>query len=160
MFSVKAIPDAVRPRRTCRPLPHPAIPHAKRTVAPPQSGEVLLSNVDIAYLFVTILAAAANVYAASNDFRSLAWVQANMGRLGIPSHWLMTLGSLKMAGGLGLLLGIHFRWIGVAAGAGLVLFFVGAIVTTIRARWYTHLPFPIVWLVLAAGALGLRVALP
>lgn len=110
-----------------------------------------------AYIFVTILAVAANLYAATNDFRRLEWVLANMNRLGIPSSYLSTLGALKTAGALGLLAGFALPSAGIAAGIGLVLFFVGAIVFTLRARWYSHLPYPALWLLLAVGSLVLRV---
>lgn len=112
-----------------------------------------------AYVITTVLAAAANIYAASNDFGGLDWVRANMKRLKIPQHRLPILGFLKTAGAIGLVLGIRFPIIGVAAAAGLVLFFMGAIAVTIRARWYAHLPYPLAWLALAVGSLGLRLAL-
>ena len=97
-----------------------------------------------AYLIVTILAAVANIYAASNDFRRPDWILTNMSRLGIAERWLAPLGMLKLLGALGLLAGIAIPMIGVAAAVGLVLFFAGAIITTMRARWCAHLPFPLV----------------
>ena len=42
--------------------------------------------------------------------------------------------------------------VGVAAAAGLVAYFVGAFVTVVRARWFSHLVFPGAFLLLAAGA--------
>jgi hypothetical protein len=47
------------------------------------------------------------------------------------------LGTLKAAGALGLLIGIRVPLIGIAAAVGLVLFFVGAIVTHLRAHDYS-----------------------
>jgi hypothetical protein len=111
-----------------------------------------------AYVIVTVLAAGANLYAATNDFTRATWVLANMTTLGVPQAWLFTLGALKAAGALGLLVGIGIPLIGVAAAVGLVLFFVGAIVTALRAHWYAHLPYPAAWLLLAVGALVLRLA--
>jgi hypothetical protein len=111
-----------------------------------------------AYVVVTILAAAANIYAATVDFTRAEWVVANITRLGLPNSWLFPLGALKAAGALGLLVGIGVPPMGVAASAGLILFFVGAIITALRARWYAHLPYPAVWLVLAIGSLVLRLA--
>lgn len=59
------------------------------------------------------------------------------------SHsWLLTLGALKGAGARGLLVRIGVPQIGIAAAIGLVLFFVGPITVVIRARWYSHLPWP------------------
>ncbi len=109
-----------------------------------------------AVLIVMILAAAANAYAAINDFARPAWILENMKRLGIQQRWLPTLGMLKALGALGLLAGIVIPWVGIAAAAGLVLFFVGAMVAAMRAHWYGHLPFPLVWLALAVAALVLR----
>jgi len=36
----------------------------------------------VAYVIVTLLAAAANIYAATNDFMRPDWLLANMNRLG------------------------------------------------------------------------------
>jgi membrane-bound ClpP family serine protease len=109
-----------------------------------------------AYLVITILAAVANIYAASNDFRRPDWILTNMRRLGIPQRWLATLGILKALGAVGLLVGLAIPLIGVAAAAGLVLFFIGAIVMATRARWYAHLPYPLVWLLPVVASLVLR----
>ena len=111
-----------------------------------------------AYVVVTVLAAGANIYAAINDFTRAEWVLANMTKLCLSYAWLFALGALKAAGALGLLVGIGIPPIGVAAAAGLVLFFVGAILTAMRARWYAHIPYPAAWLLLAVGALWLRLA--
>jgi hypothetical protein len=111
-----------------------------------------------AYVVVTLLAAAANIYAATNDFVRAEWVLGNMSKLGVPHSWLFSLGALKAAGALGLLVGIGIPLIGVAASGGLILFFVGAIVTAMGAHWYSHIPYPAAWLLLAVGSLVLRLA--
>jgi hypothetical protein len=67
------------------------------------------------------------------------------------------LGLLKAAGALGLLVGVVVPPIGIAAAAGLVLFFVGAIITHLRARFYS-LTLSISVLTLAVAALVLRLA--
>jgi hypothetical protein len=110
-----------------------------------------------ACLVVTLLAAAANAYAATVDLARADRVLANMTRLGVPHQWLPTLGALKAAGALGLLVGLAVPGLGVAAAAGLVLYFAGAVVTVVRARWYAHV-YPLPFLLLAAGALVLRLA--
>jgi hypothetical protein len=92
------------------------------------------------YLIVTVLAAAANTYAAVVDFRRPQWVLDNITKWGGSHSWLFALGALKAAGALGLLVGIGVPLIGLAAGIGLVVFFVGAIVVVIRAHWHSHLP--------------------
>lgn len=105
-----------------------------------------------AFLIVIIVAAAANIYAGICDFTRPDWLLANMKRLEVEERWLPTLGVLKLLGGLGLFAGIFFPLIGVAAAAGLVLYFVCAMITVLRARWYANLPFPLTWLALAVGA--------
>ncbi|MBE1491747.1 DoxX family protein [Plantactinospora soyae] len=111
-----------------------------------------------AYVIVTVLAAAANVYAAVVDLRRADWILANMTRYGVPHSWLFPLGVLKAVGAVGLLVGIVVPAIGVAASLGLVLYFVGAIATVVRGHAYAHLGYPLPFLLLAAGSLGLGLA--
>ncbi len=58
-----------------------------------------------AYLAVTVLAAAATAFAATADFIRPRWLLANMTKAGVPQSWLFSLGALKTAGALGLLVG-------------------------------------------------------
>jgi hypothetical protein len=110
-----------------------------------------------AYLIVTIVAATVNLYAASADFKRPEWILLNMSKLGISEGWLPPLGWLKALGAIGLLAGIAIPAIGVAAAGGRGLFFILAIVTAMRARWYAHLPYPLVWMLIAAASLVLRI---
>ena len=111
----------------------------------------------IAYIVVTVLAAAANVFSATLDFIRYKQIRINMARVGVSESWLTTLGILKAAGALGLLVGIAVPLIGTAAAVGLILFFVGAIITHLRGRDYSLGP-AIVFLLLAVAALALRLA--
>jgi hypothetical protein len=111
-----------------------------------------------AYIIVTVLAAAANIFSAIADFVRYKQVAINMARAGVPEPWMTMLGVLKAAGALGLLVGIGMPMIGTAAAVGL-LFFVGAIGTHVRAHFYGVWLVPaIVFLLLAVTALGLRLA--
>lgn len=112
-----------------------------------------------AYLIVTILAAAANIFSATCDFVRYEKVSIAMTKAGVPESWMTTLGILKAAGALGLLVGIAVPPIGAAAAVGLVLFFVGAIITHLRGRDYSLGP-AVLFLLLAIAALGLRLTLP
>jgi hypothetical protein len=114
--------------------------------------------VDTAYLIVIGLTAAITLQAAIVDFRRSEWVVSNMDKYGVPRSWLSTLGALKAAGAAGLLIGIGVPLLGIAAAAGLILFFAGAMVTVSRAHWYSHLRYPAPFLVLATGSLALRMA--
>ncbi len=80
-----------------------------------------------------------------------------MSKARVPQSWLVSLGALKGAGALGLMVGIVVPLLGVAASVGLVLFFVGAIITHFRARYWNIVP-PVAFLLLAVGSLVLRVA--
>jgi hypothetical protein len=110
---------------------------------------------DTAYVVVTVVTAAATAYAASVDFTRPDWLLGNMAKARVPQSWLASLGALKAAGALGLLVGIGVPPLGVAASVGLVLFFIGAITTHLRARDWNIAPAG-TFLLLAVGSLVLR----
>ncbi|WP_410567260.1 DoxX family protein [Amycolatopsis sp. cmx-4-61] len=110
------------------------------------------------YLLLTLVAAAACLYAAAVDILRAGWVLDNMAKYGVPPSWLLPLGLLKAVGAVGLLAGLAVPVLGIAAAVGLILFFLGAVVTVTRAHWYSHLLYPVSFLVLAGGSLALRVA--
>jgi len=91
----------------------------------------------ITYVIVTVFAAATNIFSATLDFIHYKQILINMARVGVSESWLTTLGILKAAGALGLLIGIRVPLIGIAAAIGLVLFFVAAIITHLRGRDYS-----------------------
>ena len=109
------------------------------------------------YIIVTVLTAAANFFSATLDFIRYKQVLINMAKAGVPDSWITMLGTLKAAGALGLLVGIGVPLIGTAAAVGLILFFVGATITHLRARDYSF-GLAVVFLLLAVAALVLRVA--
>lgn len=111
-----------------------------------------------AYIAITLLAAAANFFSATLDFIRFKQVLINMAKAGVSESWITTLGLLKAAGAVGLLTGIRVPLIGIAAAIGLVLFFVRAIITHLRAHDYSF-GLAVVFLLLAVTALVLRVAL-
>ena len=57
---------------------------------------------------------------------------------GVPPSWWPWLGTAKAAGAAGLLVGLFVPVIGVMAVIGLVLYFIGAVATVMRARVYSH----------------------
>src|SRR5438094_9218473 len=107
-----------------------------------------------AYLILTLLTAAANMFSATCDFVRYKEVSIAMAKAGVPESWMSTLGILKAAGALGLLVGIGVPLIGTAAAVGLILFFVAAIITHLRARDYSF-GLSVVFLLLAVAALVL-----
>lgn len=112
----------------------------------------------VAYIIVTLLAAVANIYAATTDFTRPDWLLANMNKLRVRKSLLPVLGILKAAGALGLVIGFRVPLMGIASAVGLTLFFAGAIITHLRARDYSlGNGVPVVFLALAVAALLLRV---
>ena len=109
----------------------------------------------IAYVVVTLLAAAANIFSATLDFIRYKQVLINMANAGVSESWITPLGILKAAGAIGLLVGIGMPLIGTAAAIGLILFFAGAIIIHLRARDYSF-GLAVVFLLLAVAALVLK----
>lgn len=109
----------------------------------------------LAYVLVTSVAVAANGAIAVADLAQAQFVLDNSAEVGVPQSWLRPLALLKAAGATGLLLGLlGVPVVGVAAGIGLVLFFVGAVITHLRASNYA-LAFPLAFLLLAVGSVAL-----
>lgn len=111
----------------------------------------------VAYIIVIIIAAAANIFSATLDFIRFKQILVNMAKVGVPESWITMLGTLKAAGAVGLLVGMGVPPIGVAAAIGLVLFFIGAVITHLRAGDYSF-GLAVIFLLLAAAALVLRLA--
>jgi len=110
-----------------------------------------------AYLVVCIITAVINIWAATNDFSRPKWLLRTMKKVHVPESSLNGLGLLKVAGGVGLLVGIGLPIVGTAAAAGLVVFFLFAIAIHVRARDYTlGYGTPVAFLALAVASLVLE----
>jgi hypothetical protein len=114
-----------------------------------------------AYLIVTLVAVAANTFSGIAALAHFGPILPGMARAGVPVSWLrFPIGTLKTAGAAGLLLGVlGVPLVGPAAALGLVLFFVCALYTHVRAGDYSA-QFGLAngYLALAAGALVLGLA--
>lgn len=106
-----------------------------------------------AYVVVTVLAAAMAGFSAGSVFFRAAWVVEPLAAYGVPESWWPWLGVTKAAGAVGLLVGLAVPVIGLLAGTGLVLYFTGAVITVTRARSYSHIPFPLVYMAPVVGAI-------
>lgn len=114
----------------------------------------------VAHVLVIVATAAANAAIAVADFLRAGFVLANSAEVGVPPSWLPLLGALKAAGAVGLLVGLAgVPLIGVAAAAGLTLFFLGAVIAHLRARVLRNIAFPGLYLALAVASLASTVAL-
>ena len=85
-------------------------------------------------------------------------VVASYERVGVPPDKLDQLAIVLLAGAAGLVLGLIWAPIGIAAGVGVIGYFVLAIAAHIRHRDERHLPTPVAIEVLAVASLTLRVA--
>lgn len=109
----------------------------------------------VAYVVVTVLAAAWVGFSAVSVFRRAKWVVEPLAEYGVPSAWWPWLGIAKAAGAVGLVVGLFVPVIGLAAGIGTVLYFTGALITVIRARAYTHIAYPLLYMVPVLVAMAL-----
>jgi hypothetical protein len=113
---------------------------------------------DSIYIAVTSITIAINAGMAAADFARAKFVLANSAQVNVPPSWLPVLAALKAAGAVGLVLGLlGVRVIGIAAAAGLVLFFIGAMTAHIRARVYYNIAVPGTYLLMACASLALAV---
>ncbi|MFB7025305.1 MULTISPECIES: DoxX family protein [unclassified Streptomyces] len=111
----------------------------------------------IAYAVVAVLLALALSGSAFFTFTRNPQITGSMTKLGVPESWLPWLATAKAAGAIGLLVGLAVPALGAAAAIGVVLYFLGALVTHLRAKDYAVAPVAVLVL-LAAAALVLRIA--
>jgi DoxX-like family len=79
-------------------------------------------------------------------------------RVGVPEDKLDYLAIILLAGAAGLLLGLLWAPIGVAAAIGVICYFIGAVAFHIRAHDAKNLPTPLAYAVIAVVALIVRLA--
>ena len=85
-------------------------------------------------------------------------VTEGMHKIGVPDSWFPRLSALEFAGALGLIVGIFYRPLGIAASAGVVAYFIGAIATHLRAKDTKGLPMPTVLMAAAVAPLLFGIA--
>jgi DoxX-like family len=108
------------------------------------------------YVVVTCVTAFAVAASALTDLARAQFVLANSAAVGVPQSSLPALATLKLAGALGLLVGLFgVRPLAVAAAVGLVAFFVGAVIVHVRARVLDTVGYPAAYLALAIASLVL-----
>jgi hypothetical protein len=113
---------------------------------------------DTAYLLITILFAAMAAFSAVAKIRRDAKVVHVIQEVvGVPLRFFPLLAACELAGALGLVLGIWSPWVGVAAGIGLVIYFVGAVASHLRVGDVKGMGPAVFMLIAAGGALALRV---
>lgn len=109
-----------------------------------------------AYVLTTLTTAAITAGIAVADLIPARFVLANSAEVGVPRSWLPALGAVKLAGAAGLVVGLLGpHTLGIAAATGLVLFFVGAVITHLRAHVLYNIAFPGAYLCMSAASLAL-----
>lgn len=104
-------------------------------------------------IIATAACLVANAFIAIADYARAPFVLANNAEVGLPPAALPYLATLKLAGSVGLLVGLlGAPWLGLAAGVGLIAFFVGAVLVHLRARVLHNIAAPGVYLLLAIAA--------
>lgn len=110
-----------------------------------------------AYLVITLVFAVMVSYSGVGKIRrDPPQVRVIHETVGVPLKYFALLAACEFAGALGLVVGIWWPLIGMAAGIGLVLYFVGAIVSHLRVGDVKGSGSAAFMLVLAAGAIALR----
>ena len=112
---------------------------------------------NIAYLAISILLAAIVMFSGIGKIRRDPHIVRVIHEVvGVPLKYFPLLAASEFAGALGLVLGIWWPS-GVAAGVGLVLYFVGAVVSHLRVGDLKGIGPAAFILLVAAAALALRI---
>jgi len=114
--------------------------------------------VNTAYLVITLVFAAMVAFSGFGKIRRdprIVYVINEV--VGVPLKYFSLLAACELAGALGLVLGIWWPAMGVAASIGLVLYFVGATVSHLRVGDVKGIGPAAFMLVVAAGALAMRI---
>jgi hypothetical protein len=113
---------------------------------------------EIAYLVVTAIFALMVAFSGWGKIRrDPHQVQVVHETVGVPLAYFPFLAACEWAGAFGLVVGIWWFPLGVAAGVGLVLYFAGAIVAHLRVGDFKGIGPATFMMVVAAGALAMRI---
>ena len=112
----------------------------------------------VATAIVSLLLAALLAFAAARKLSHRETVVQTYVRVGVPEDKLDYLAMILLAGAAGLLLGLLWAPIGVAAAIGVICYFIVAIASHIRAHDERNLPTPLAIALIAVAALVLQLA--
>ncbi|MEV5649616.1 DoxX family protein [Nocardia sp. NPDC052254] len=113
---------------------------------------------NIAYYVVGVVAALWVGFSGYSLFTKQKFVVEPLEQYGVPRSWWNWLATAKSAGALGLIVGFAIPAIGIAAAIGLILYFLGATATALRARSYQTSIFPVLYIIPVAATLALQLA--
>ncbi|MFC9436009.1 DoxX family protein [Nocardia sp. NPDC057030] len=113
---------------------------------------------NIAYHIVGVIAALWVGFSGYSLFSKQQFVVEPLEQYGVPRPWWNWLATAKSAGALGLIAGFFVPPIGIAAAIALIIYFLGATATALRARSYQTSIFPLLYLIPTAATLILQTA--
>jgi hypothetical protein len=112
-----------------------------------------------ATIAVSVLLALLLAFSAARKLTHREEVVQSYLRAGVPEERLNLLAAVILAGAVGLIAGLFWAPLGIAAAAALVCYFLVAIAFHIRAGDVRNIPMPLTLALLAAAAVVLRLAI-
>ena len=109
-------------------------------------------------IFTIALAMAATMSAAMKITKNEMVLEGIHRTVGVPLPYFPVLASLELAGAAGIVIGLWVRPLGIAAAAGLVLYFIGAIIGHVRVNDTKGMANPAIPLLLSIAVLVLQLA--
>jgi hypothetical protein len=113
----------------------------------------------IAYVIVAVALALMLLFSAQVKLRRQEPTTTGLTGIGVKLSWFLPLSVLEIAAAAGLLIGIAWRPLGIAAAIGVVLYFIGALTTHVRAKDFKHMQPPALLLILGIVAAWLGFAM-
>lgn len=101
------------------------------------------------YVIVAVLTALISIGSGVAKLRRIPQIMEAMRKCEVPDNWLPILAVLEIAGGVGLLIGIGWLPLGMAAGFGLTIYFIGAMIAHVRVGDFKGITNPLLPLLLA-----------
>jgi hypothetical protein len=112
----------------------------------------------VAAAVVSVLLAALLAWAAVRKLSHRERIVQSYLRVGVPEDKLNYLAVILLAGAAGLVLGLWWAPLGVAAAIGVICYFIGAVAFHVRSGDTANLPTPLAFAATAVVALVLRLA--
>jgi len=110
----------------------------------------------IATIIVSVLMALVLISSAAGKLQGKDAIVAQMGNVGVSGKMIPALGVVELAGAAGLIAGLFWAPIGIAAAIGVILYFLCAVIAHVRAHDSAIAPPAVLGLV-AVAVLVLRV---
>lgn len=113
---------------------------------------------DVALTVLSILLAALITFSAALKLTHRPKIVESYRKAGVPESWLNPLAAVLLLAAAGLMVGLWWPIAGIAAAAGLAVYFALAVGFHIRANDTAHMVTPAVLAVVAAASLVLHLA--